>query len=88
MTRKPLFLHQHDPSKAIGRFTESGIEFNDGITPENFRALAFAVAGHRWKTRLGPMIGKCRTQVFEYSTGRRKVPKVVQLLMTELSKRR
>jgi hypothetical protein len=54
------------------------------MTPEQFRTLAAQVAGPQWKTKLGPMIGKCRTQVFEYATGRRAVPKSIQLLMAAI----
>ena len=81
MTKHPPSLPGHDPSKAIGRFTATGIEFTDGMPPENFRLLAFAIAGPRWKTRLGPMIGKCRSQVWEYANGVRPVPVTVSKLM-------
>ena len=55
------------------------------MTLLNFRALAFAVAGPRWKTRLGPIIGKCRSQVWEYANGKREVPETVVKLMSLLA---
>lgn len=51
------------------------------MTPAQFRTLALSIAGPGWKTRLGPMIGKCRTQVWEYATGKREVPETVEKLM-------
>ncbi|OWK42019.1 hypothetical protein [Fimbriiglobus ruber] len=55
------------------------------MTPAVFRSLAAQLAGPRWKTKLGPMIGKCRTQVWEYASGERKVPETVEKLMKLLS---
>jgi len=55
------------------------------MTPAAFRSLAAQIAGTRWKTRLGPMIGKCRTQVWEYATGKREVPATVAKLMALLA---
>ncbi|OWK42421.1 hypothetical protein [Fimbriiglobus ruber] len=55
------------------------------MTPAEFRTLAERLAGPHWKSRLGPMIGKCRTQVWEYDSGERKVPKTVEKLMRLLS---
>jgi hypothetical protein len=54
------------------------------MTSSQFRATAKSIAGPRWKTRLGPMIGKCRTQVWEYANGKRAVPVTVAKLMTAL----
>ncbi len=51
------------------------------MTPAEFRTLAAQVAGPHWKTKLGPMIGKCRTQVWEYANGERDVPETVEKLM-------
>lgn len=84
--RKPPFLKGYDPAKAIGRFTEGGIELKDGMSPENFRALAYAIAGPHWKGDLGDKIGRSRSQVWEYATGKRPVPKPVALLMGQLVK--
>jgi RNase adaptor protein for sRNA GlmZ degradation len=51
------------------------------VSPEEFRTLAVKIAGPHWKTKLGPMIGKCRTQVWEYASGERDVPETVEKLM-------
>jgi hypothetical protein len=56
------------------------------MTPASFRLTAKRIAGPRWRTRLGPMIGKCRTQVWEYASGNRDVPETVVLLMKQLAK--
>jgi hypothetical protein len=56
------------------------------MTPAQFRSLASRLAGPHWRTRLGPMIGKCRTQVWGYATGKREVPETVEKLMNLLSK--
>ena len=55
------------------------------MTPVQFRKVAARVAGPHWRTRLGPMIGKCRTQVWEYATGKREVPETVAKLMVLLA---
>jgi hypothetical protein len=55
------------------------------MTPAEFRKVAVRIAGPHWRTRLGPMIGKCRTQVWEYATGKREVPEAVEKLMVLLS---
>ena len=46
-----------------------------------FRRMAEAIAGERWRTQLPPMIGKCRTQVWEYASGKRPPPASVKRLM-------
>ena len=51
----------------------------------DFRTLAQTIAGPRWKTHLGPMIGKCRTQVWEYANGKRDIPETVEKLMLLLA---
>jgi len=51
------------------------------MTPARFTHLAEQIAGRFWKARLGPMIGRCRTQVWEYATGKRPVPEPVAKLM-------
>jgi hypothetical protein len=51
------------------------------MTPAEFRTLAKQLAGPHWKTRFGPMIGKCRTQVWEYANGERKVSETVAKLV-------
>jgi hypothetical protein len=56
------------------------------MTPEQFRRMAEIIAGPRWKTRLGPMIGKSRTPVWEYANGVRPVSETVRKLMSELLK--
>jgi hypothetical protein len=55
------------------------------MTPSDFRMLAQQIAGSRWKTRLGPLIGKCRSQIWEYANGKRGVPMTVQKLMRALA---
>jgi len=54
------------------------------MTPTEFHSLAQQLAGPRWKTRLGPMIGKCRSQVWEDANGKREVPETVEKLMKPL----
>lgn len=56
------------------------------MTPADFRAFAVRIAGPRWRTSLGPMIGKCRTQVWEYANDRREIPETVAKLMVSLAK--
>ena len=51
------------------------------MTPERFQHLAHQIAGRYWKAHLPAMIGRCRTQVWEYATGKRKVPEPVAKLM-------
>jgi len=51
------------------------------MTPDQFRTTAQAIAGKKWKTQLCPMIGKCRSQVYEYANGKREVPETVEKLM-------
>ena len=58
------------------------------MTPADFRELAAGIAGPRWRTRISPMIGKCRTQVWEYANGVRPVPESVEKLMRLLVKSR
>jgi hypothetical protein len=55
------------------------------MTPATFRLAAQQIAGPRWKTRLGPIIGKCRTQVWEYASGKRDIPETVEKLMCLLA---
>ncbi len=54
------------------------------MTPAEFAALAEQIAGPRWRTALGPIIGKGRTQVWEYAKGRRAIPATVEKLMRQL----
>ena len=56
------------------------------MAPDQFRTLAQTIAGPHWRTRLGPMIGKCRRQVWEYANGKRRVPVTVQKLMQHPAK--
>jgi hypothetical protein len=56
------------------------------MTPARFRSLAARIAGPRWKTKLGPMIGRRREAVWAYAKGERAVPKPVEKLMNLLSK--
>lgn len=56
------------------------------MTPAEFRTLAKQIAGPRWKTRLGPMIGRCRSQIWEYATGKRPTPEPVAKLMNLIAK--
>lgn len=56
------------------------------MTPAEFRTTAEAIAGPKWRTALGPRIGKCRTQVWEYANGKREVPETVRKLMKMLAK--
>jgi hypothetical protein len=58
------------------------------MTPTQFRSLASRIAGPHWRTQLGPMIGKCRSQVWEYANGERDVPETVVKLMKLLAKGR
>lgn len=51
------------------------------MTPAEFRSLARQIAGPRWKTRLGPMIGRSRWMVRVYATGEWAVPETVGKLM-------
>jgi len=51
------------------------------MTPAQFRTNAEAIAGKHWPTRLGPIIGKCRSQVWEYANGKREVPETVAKLL-------
>jgi hypothetical protein len=55
------------------------------MTPATFRLTAQQIAGPRWKTRLGPIIGKCRSQVYEYASGTRDIPETVEKLMSLLA---
>ena len=55
------------------------------MTPARFTHLAERIAGRFWKTHLPPLIGKCRTQVWEYASGKRPVPKAVSKLMELLA---
>ena len=55
------------------------------MTPAGFRILAAHVAGPHWRTKLGPMIGKCRTQVWEYANDEREIPETVAKLMRLLA---
>jgi hypothetical protein len=55
------------------------------MTPARFRSLAKRIAGAHWRSHLGPMIGKCRSQVWEYANGKRGVPVIVQKLMREMT---
>jgi hypothetical protein len=56
------------------------------MTPALFRKSAEAIAGTKWPTRIGPLIGKCRTQVWEYANGKRAIPTTVEKLMEQLAK--
>ena len=55
-------------------------------TNDQFITMARAIAGKHWPTRLPPLIGKCRTQVWEYANRKREVPQTVSLLMEQLAK--
>jgi RNase adaptor protein for sRNA GlmZ degradation len=55
------------------------------MTPAEFRTLARHLAGPRWKTQLGPMVGRNREAVWAYAKGEREVPKPVEKLMRLLS---
>jgi hypothetical protein len=55
------------------------------MTPAAFRLAAKRLAGPQWRTSIGPMIGKCRTQVWEYANGKREIPDTVQKLMRMLA---
>lgn len=57
-----------------------------GMTPAEFASQADQIAGPRWRSAIGPVIGKCRTQVWEYANGHRAVPETVEKLMRELVK--
>lgn len=56
------------------------------MTPAEFRKTAEAIAGPNWRTGLGPKIGRCRTQVWEYATGKRDIPAPVAKLVDLLAK--
>jgi hypothetical protein len=58
------------------------------MTPTQFRSLASRIAGPHWRTRIGPMIGKCRSQVWEYANEKRPIPVTVEKLMKLLAKGR
>lgn len=58
------------------------------MTPARFRTLANLIAGPHWRTKLGPMVGRCRTQVWEYANGERQVQEPVAKLMELLAKDR
>ena len=45
-----------------------------------------AMAGKHWPTKLPHLIGKCRTQVWEYANKKREVPQTVNLLMEQFAK--
>ena len=55
-------------------------------TNTQFITMAQKIAGEHWPTRLPPLIGKCRTQVWEYANQKREVPQTVSLLMEQLAK--
>lgn len=55
------------------------------MTPAEFAERAKQIAGPHWRTALGPLIGKGRTQVWEYASGRRAVPATVEKLMRQLT---
>ena len=57
------------------------------MTPDRFTHLAHQIAGRYWKTALPGRIGKGRTQVWEYATGKRAVPETVAKLMELLAGR-
>jgi hypothetical protein len=54
------------------------------MTPAGFVTHAEQIAGRRWRTALGPMISKGRTQAWEYASGKRAVPATVEKLMRQL----
>lgn len=54
------------------------------MTPAAFKSIARRIAGPYWKTKLGPMIGRSRWSVMEYSRGTREVPDTVAKLMALL----
>jgi hypothetical protein len=56
------------------------------MTPARFRTLAKRIAGPHWRTQIGPMIGKGRTQVWEYANGKRKIPETVVKLLQRLTR--
>jgi hypothetical protein len=55
-------------------------------TNDQFIIMAQAIAGKNWPTRLPPLIGKCRTQVWEYANKKREVPQTVSMLMEQLAR--
>ena len=57
------------------------------MTPARFRHLAEQIAGRYWKAHLPAKIGKCRSMVWEYATGKREVPATVGTLMEVLADR-
>lgn len=76
---------QEMTAREIAR-SHCGCQWTGGMTTAEFTVLAKRIAGARWKTSLGPMIGKCRTQVWEYASGKRAVPESVAKLMSLLAK--
>lgn len=56
------------------------------MTPERFTELAILIAGRFWKSKLPSMTGKSRSYVWEYSSGKRKIPNSVAILMEALAK--
>ncbi|WP_152051353.1 hypothetical protein [Tautonia marina] len=55
------------------------------MTSDRFAELAETIAGRHWRVRLGPMIDRSRTQVWEYATGRSAVDGTVAKLMEALA---
>lgn len=60
------------------------------MTPDAFRVAAQKIAGPHWRTDLGPIIGRSRTQVWEYANAKRAIPvpvaKLVELLAEQSTK--
>ena len=55
------------------------------MTSVEFTTLAHQIAGRFWKSRLGPMIGRERAQVYRYATGT-PIPLSVRIAMRALAK--
>ena len=57
------------------------------MNSEEFRTLAEKIAGPRWKSRIGPMIGRRREAVWAYATNDRGVPEPVAKLLRLMAER-
>lgn len=55
------------------------------MTADEFRRLAFRIAGERWRTKLPPMIDRTRQMVRHYANGQHPIPLAVELAMKQLA---
>lgn len=55
------------------------------MSPAEFARLAELLCGPFWRLELGPLIGRSRSQVWKYATGRAEIPLVVALALRATS---